>query len=456
MLGFACMGRSDRPHLRPGPLIAALSLAAVALVWCALTYRPVSHLSSYFFLILLNGEMYYEPFRQLGALPQVPAFLLSRLDGSANWTREILLSWSLCYSLHPLASLIVCWAICARARAHQMLLFPLFSFAAATLMTMGLPCSEVVMALSVFWPLFLLQWIGRHGPSRTAGILLGSAALAFTHELACLFFGVLAIAAVVRMKEKKHRGTETAFAILFGAAALWLAVRGYTYPGKIRMFQRSIAGLWGPAAWAAVVASVTFVTFRGRSWILAGGWAASVLVYALIVFRDPSSASIEKSFHLRILAPPLASLIALAALRAHRMQAQAWAALSWFTAAVLLQGAVIDLAMTKRWSTGVANLKTLAAATDGSCSLLSDLEYERSLRPFEVYDATVPSLSILFQETRRPMVVLGVRSWTEGRLGVDFCHEISKGKLHIFPEDSLPLQGGGYLDFSALTSKLNG
>ena len=157
--------------------------------------------SAWIFNIISEESFYWDPrlSRYTDILLQIPSVLVVKyMDGAFSlYLSKLLLGIS--YYLHPYLSLYISWKIIKHHDQWRVFYFPLLSFAICTQPVLGYAISVVSTALSIFWPLFLLNlYSPKPSTSRVAVLVLLSTLLLFSYETVMIVLIPLAFLNLLR------------------------------------------------------------------------------------------------------------------------------------------------------------------------------------------------------------------------------------------------------------------
>ena len=305
----------------------ALAATTGSLVFAAVMHRALFHDGGFWFFRVLNlGVPHFDRphIRLADTLLQFPA--LGILKFAPERFEAAMAALDFAYSLHPIASLIACGAILQRAGRRGYVLFPLLSFATATMATMAFAVGVVPTTLSVFWPAFLLVVLPeRRTRANLAALTLLLAMLAFLHEAAIGFY-CLILWIAIRRAAKKRTADEYAVVAMTLAGIVWLA---YLLLGPISgeadlfvesLTERSVfrlhaavclCGILGPlCVWYIFPAIQRRYTAAFLVCFMASATTASALNLLWVIFWNPVQVSLWHANSDRTIAFLFAAVIA--------------------------------------------------------------------------------------------------------------------------------------------------
>lgn len=459
------------PAQRPYSAFALACLLGLAACVAALSYAAICHRpwfadgAFWYFRLVHNLSFVYDwpHHRYSEFLLQLPAVLALRIIGPDAFPAAIrALDFS--YTLHPIVSLIGCYLILAKKHRIELMLYPILSFAIARSSTHGFAVGSVTLALSFFWPLFLLALTSQH-PSRRelAAIVTLTVGMLFTHEITTLAIGLIFVLSAIRSKQAvltRILGLALIAKILLAAIAVISATDAF-------LFFDSLIRPWGNyrligavllASWIGAIAlssNPRLPEFAGPSVALAGSSVAFVWALVRVYTQGAFAFSLHATYDGRTTAVILACILAglsatgigssgLRRLQRHRMAAVA-------IALTLLTTTVHEAVLSERWRQGLLTVQTLLKQKS-PCFTLSRAQFHTLLEPFNINGWNLPFISILSHKKRSITAVGFVEPSPTHRLDgeSDMCKPLLEKKLIKAPYLYLRLRKRSPLDYSAL------
>ena len=199
----------------------SLTCATFGAVYAAIVHRPMLYDgSAWYYLILTRGSYYDKSFtRYFSLVLEWPAtFLLKfypQLDAST-----VIRVIDFAFACHPLVSLYCCYLILEKKNRKELFIFPVLSYATATISTLAFGVGVVPESLSLFWPLlFVLHFRdGQSWKENVWGLVL-IVSLMLTYEVSVIFFGILFLVQILRIRKQKNPGDFIFLAFITLAAS---------------------------------------------------------------------------------------------------------------------------------------------------------------------------------------------------------------------------------------------
>ena len=194
------------------PFLSIL-LTCIASFYAAISHRSLMHDgSSWFFHILKQGFFYDHNYtRYFTLVLESPAVILLKFfpDIDIKW---YLASLDFPFSFHSLISLFFCFLILKQKNRLEIFIFPMLSYATATLSTISFSVGIAPDSLSLFWPLLMLV-LYRNPSSRNQYVwcLVLSTALMFTYEMSVIFFIIISL---VQYFKSRNSGKSSDWVLL--------------------------------------------------------------------------------------------------------------------------------------------------------------------------------------------------------------------------------------------------
>lgn len=425
--------------------------------------------------VIGNESAYRDPhyWRLTDVLVQLPAVLALHLTPAAEKVTVALRTMNVCYTFHPLLSLAFCAIYLFWKKRPLLLVFPLASFGAATMMTLGYAVGVVPEALSCFWPLALAVFLRDEKSPVELGIVLSfSVLLALSYEASLLFFALL----IAFVFCSTPRRTAIPVWAALGAGFAWTLYRGLgPTVGNRQFFFTSLARPWSSVMFAAIALALTYaVTQTLVEWekipdrvLRRGSGAAYGAIAAWVAFaclRRPGDFRPPFAYHYRVVAIPVAGMIG-AGLGAALLLAK------WRNRQGLLRierdrdlgrnamlGAVIALAVgaafmlksDEIWRSAISEVTARVAQRQG-CELFTWEDFREAFGRRGINAATFPYLTMLLQYPGQPhyIALVGTYPWVarSGKVIADPCERLAAGEFPEMPFPDFPSFGLDPLEF---------
>lgn len=194
--------------------------------------------SHWYFAILSYNHIFtdWRFYRYIDYVLQGPAVLLlviSSKFSDYNTKKMAIYLLGFCWTFHPFLSLLAVRKILKNKGRQDLFVFPILSFATATISTMPLAVALALPAMSVFWPLFFMILL-RNNKSylELFFIFLLMIALVFTYEPSIIFFILFIIISIWDLYKTKKKHTYFNRAIVFSSlvSICWLLYVVYKVP----------------------------------------------------------------------------------------------------------------------------------------------------------------------------------------------------------------------------------
>jgi hypothetical protein len=395
--------------------LTSFFLCAAALLFAAIEERPLSNEGGQWVYEILNtsGASYSHVFfRYSDILFQIPSILAMRILGETGIGLATTLA-ELSYSLHPVVSILICAWILKRRERIDLILWPLLSFAIATMPTAPFSVGVVAGATSFFWPAFLLVCLSpRPSPKTTIAILAFSVLLLFSHESALALFVPLSLASLAMNgwrwpTNRVHRRLTVFF--VFGLLSYLARLLIEQADPRSKFFSEVFRPWNSEREFGLALLLLTSLTLPSalgstRSKYFSALLAAGTVLFTtwMLLFADLTQVKTEYGYAARASATSLATVIALLflILFSNLMRTPDWIrsvggrAFVVVTFLSLLAAAVVDYQVTNAWKESLDELRSYN--TIKGCHFATGPYYNQRTKSLTEYT------SVVLQRNARP------------------------------------------------------
>ena len=220
----------------------SLIFSGIAAFYAAITHRPLmNNGATWYYMIFTNGSTRDPQYsRYFTLVLEWPATFLLKFYPNIDM-KIILATLDYTFAFHSLFSLFICHLILKKKDRLELMIFPLLSYATATISTFAFAVGIVPESLSLFWPLlFLLCFRDVDSWKENVWCVILMISLMVTYEMSAIFFGLLFFVQALRLKNSRATSDITflVFAIV-GASYCVYRVFGPT-AGTSDYFWKSI------------------------------------------------------------------------------------------------------------------------------------------------------------------------------------------------------------------------
>lgn len=235
-----------------GSLYAALLLSVFTLFTAAIFHRPfLGETSTWYYRLISEHRVFYDKafYRYADSLLHLPSLFLVNISPDFNIAAIYTLHFI--YLFHPIVSLaFVHWILKKKGRP-DLFLFPVLSFATATMPALGESITMAALALSIFWPLFFLILFRNSKSKRELVTILCLFAMQiFSYEPAILFFMIfsgIALSDIFLFKKNSRAFNRLVIALSVAGTGLMTYVitsprRQHALPAFFESFKHNFDG----------------------------------------------------------------------------------------------------------------------------------------------------------------------------------------------------------------------